>query len=201
LNHLVRAFEAGLLDRYTRQRVKAVITWIIPAQLARVTGDGSWLGSSPRYVLDDGKLIHTGSFNEYRWRNPIAGLKYLLGEQFAFVDAIGRQQRQERQIELYLAMMARLQQYAREKFDAPFIAVYSWPDETSKPDFAASEFAQPELVSVLKRIRGLGIPLVSINALTRDMPVSRLLIPYDGHPSAFTNQLLADELKRRLLSP
>ena len=41
----------------------------------------------------------------------------------------------------------------------------------------------------------------TLNALTRDMPVSRLLIPYDGHPSAFTNQLLADELKRRLLSP
>ena len=51
-----------------------------------------------------------------------------------------------------------------------------------------------------ERIRGLGIPLVSINALTRDIPVSRLLIPHDGHPSAFTNQLLAGELKRRLLS-
>ena len=38
------------------QPVKAVVTWIIPAQLARVTGDGSWLGSSPRYVLEDGKL-------------------------------------------------------------------------------------------------------------------------------------------------
>src|SRR5262249_5135320 len=48
LNQLLRAFEAGLLDRYESQYVKAVVTWIIPAQLARVTGDGSWLGSSPR---------------------------------------------------------------------------------------------------------------------------------------------------------
>ena len=87
-NHLVRAFEAGLLDRYTSQSVKAVVTWIIPAQLARVTGDGSWLGSSPRYVLENGKLRHTGSFNEYRLLHPIAGAKYLLGEQFAFIDAI-----------------------------------------------------------------------------------------------------------------
>jgi hypothetical protein len=199
LNHLLRTFEAGLLDRYTTQRVKAVITWVIPAQLARVTGDGAWLGSSPRYVLENGKLIHTGTFNQYRWLNPIAGLKYLLGEQFAFIDAIGRQQRQDRQIELYLAMMARLQQYAREKFDAPLIAIYSWPDETSKPDFGPSEFPQPELVATLKRIRRLGIPLVSVNALTRDIPIPRLLIPHDGHPSAFTNQLIAGELKRRLL--
>ena len=56
-NHLVRAFEAGLLDRYAGQRVKAVVVWIIPAQLARTTGDGSWLGSSPRYELVDGKLV------------------------------------------------------------------------------------------------------------------------------------------------
>src|SRR5207245_1561985 len=71
-NHLVRAFEAGLLDRYASQSVKAVVTWIIPAQLARVTGDGSWLGSSPRYVLENGVLRHTGSFNDYRLRHPIA---------------------------------------------------------------------------------------------------------------------------------
>jgi hypothetical protein len=199
LNHLLRAFEAGLLDRYTSQRVKAVITWIIPAQLARVTGDGSWLGSSPRYVLENGKLSYTGSFYDYRLLNPIAGLKYFLGEHFAFVDAIGRKQRQAEQIELYVAMMARLQQYAREKFDAPLIGIYSWPDETSKPDFGVSEFPQPELVATLRRVRDLGIPFVSVNALTRDMPIPKLLIPHDGHPSAFSNRLIAEELKRRLL--
>ncbi len=112
--------------------VKAVVTWIIPAQLARVTGDGSWLGSSPRYVLESGVLRHTGSFNEYRLFNPIAGARYLLGEQFAFVDAIGRKQRQDEQMELFVAIMARLQQYAREKFDAPLIVIYSWPDEQAK---------------------------------------------------------------------
>ena len=85
-NHLVRAFEAGLLDHYAKQPIKAVVTWIIPAQLARITGDGSWLGSSPRYELEDGVLRHTGSFTEYRLIHPIAGAKYLLGERFAFID-------------------------------------------------------------------------------------------------------------------
>lgn len=199
LNHLVRAFEAGLLDRYTSQPVKAVVTWIIPAQLARVTGDGSWLGSSPRYVLENGVLRHTGSFNEYRLLNPVAGARYLLGEHFAFVDAIGMKQRQDEQVELFLAMLARLQQYARDKFGAPLIVVYSWPDETSGPGYGASEFAQPMLVGILDRVRKLGIPLVSVNRLTNMIPVSRLLIPHDGHPTAFTNGLVAAELKRRLL--
>ena len=138
-NHLVRLFEAGLLDRYAAQPVKAVVTWIIPAQLARVTGDGSWLGSSPRYELENGALRYTGSFNEYRLFHPIAGARYLLGEQFAFIDAIGMKQHQDEQIDLFVAMMARLQQYAREKFGAPLIVIYSWPDENERPGHGESE--------------------------------------------------------------
>jgi hypothetical protein len=198
-NHLVRAFEAGLLDRYAAQSVKAVVTWIIPAQLARVTGDGSWLGSSPRYVLEDGKLRHTGSFNEYRLLHPIAGAKYLLGQQFAFIDAIGMKQRQDEQIELFLAMMARLQQFSRDKFGAPLVVIYSWPDENSQPGHGQSEFAQPMLVGVLDRLRKLGIPLISVDQLTGKYAVSRLLIPHDGHPNAFTTELIAAELKRHLM--
>src|SRR5262249_11478516 len=38
LNQLVRSFETGLLDRYKAQHVKGVITWLIPAQLARGLG-------------------------------------------------------------------------------------------------------------------------------------------------------------------
>lgn len=197
-NHLVRALEAGLLDRYAGQPVKAVVSWIIPAQLARVTGDGSWLGSSPRYELKDGVLRHTGTFNEYRWTHPVAGLKHLLGEQFLFVDAIGMRQRQEEQADLFVALMARLQVLSREKFSAPLIVVYSWPDETSQDSYGAStDF----LVTVLNRLRKLGIPLVSVDRLTSNINVSRLLIPHDGHPTAYTYELIAGELTRRLKAP
>ena len=198
-NQLVRAFEAGLLDRYEGQKVKAVVFWLIPAQLARVTGDGTWLGDTPRYVLENGALKHTGSFNEYRWTHPLAGLKYLLGEQFAFVDAIGREQRQDEQAELFVAMMARLQTFVREKFNAPLIAIYSWPDENSKPNHGDSEFAQPVLVNILARVRKLGIPMINVDEVVGPYPIPQLLIPYDGHPSAFSNELLAKELKKRLI--
>ena len=198
-NHLVRAFEAGLLDGYASQSIKAVVTWIIPAQLARVTGDGSWLGSSPRYVLENGVLRHTGSFNEYRLLHPIAGAKYLLGEQFAFIDAIGMKQRQNEQIELFVAMMVRLQQFSRDKFGAPFVVIYSWPDENSGAGHGASEFAQPMLVGVLGRLRKLDIPLVSVDRVTGKYDASRLLIPHDGHPNAFSTEIIAGELKRHLM--
>lgn len=199
-NHLLRLFDSGLLDRYAKNPVRAVVTWIIPAQLARVTGDGSWLGSSPRYVLENGVPRHTGSFNEYRLLNPIAGARYLLGEQFAFVDAIGRKQRQDEQMELFVAIMARLQHYAREKFNAPLIVVYSWPDEHANAgSWAGSGMSQPELVSVLSRLRRQGMPLLAVDRLTWMYDVSKILIPHDGHPNAFSNELIAGELKKRLI--
>ena len=197
-NHLVRAFEAGLLDRYTDRKVKAVVTWIIPAHLQRVTGDGSWLGSSPRYVLENGKLRYTGSFNEHRWRDPVAGLRYLLGQHFAFIDAIGQRQRQEEQIELFLAMMAKLQADAREKFGAPLVIVYSWPDEQTRHRYGDSKVEQPLLVETLVRLRKLGAPMFSESSATFGQDVGKLMIPHDGHPSAFTSELIAAALKKTL---
>jgi hypothetical protein len=198
-NHLVRAFEAGLLDRYAGQRVKAVIVWIIPAQLARTTGDGSWLGSSPRYELADGKLVHTGSFTEYRFSHPLDGLKYYLGERFPFIASIGEKQRQEEQIKLFVAMMVRLQQYAREKFNAPLVVVYSWPDEKTGGLHGHSGVDQSLLVDAIVQMRKLGIELVRVDDLTSGKPLDKLLIPHDGHPTRYTNELIAAELKRRLL--
>ena len=200
-NHLVRAFEAGLYDRYTDGKVKAVVTWIIPAHLQRVTGDGSWLGSSPRYVLDKGVLRFTGSFNEHRWRDPIAGLHYLLGEQFAFIEAIGQRQRQEEQMELFLAMMAKLQAEARAKFGAPLIIIYSWPDETTRNLYGNSKVEQPLLVETLVKLRKLGAPMVSVADATQGETAERLLIPHDGHPSAYSTERIAAALKKQLGAP
>lgn len=199
-NHLVRMFEAGLVDRYKDKKVKAVVTWIIPAHLARVTGDGAWLGSSPRYVLEDGKLRFTGTFNEHRWRDPVAGLRYLLGEEFAFVDAIGQKQRQDEQVELFVALLARLQGQVRETFGAPLVVVYSWPDEQTQRAYGSKQ-SHELLVSIIGRIRRLGTPLLSVDSQTERFDVSQLLIPHDGHPNAFSNELIAEGLKKLLDRP
>lgn len=200
-NHLIRLFEAGLLDRYKDRKVKAVVTWIIPAQLARTTGDGEWLGTSPRYVLENGVLRWTGTFNEYRWRNPLAGAKYLLDQQFAFIAAIGMRQRQEEQSELFVAMMARLQVLAREKFDAPLVIVYSWPDEKSRAEDGDTLVAHSLLLSTLRRVRDLRAPMVRVDTLTDGMESAKIMIPHDGHPNAFTNEMVARAVSRNFNLP
>lgn len=81
-NHLVRALEAGLLDRYVDRPVKAVVTWIKPPDLARVTCDETWLRSSSRYALENGTVRYAGTFSEHHWRHPVEGLVYRASERF-----------------------------------------------------------------------------------------------------------------------
>ncbi|HTR87058.1 MAG TPA: hypothetical protein VMI56_21430 [Reyranella sp.] len=200
-NQLVRAIEIGRLDSLVGQPVKAVITWIIPGHLWRVFGDGPWLGSSPRYIVEDGKPVYTGSFDRHRWLSPLAGLRHIAGQNLAFVHAIGARQREDAEGELFTALMQRLQSLAREKFDAPLVVVYSWPDETSAPGHDNSEVAQPKLVAILAGLRQHGIPLISVDKLTYGQDVNKLLFVQDGHPKAYTNELIAAELKRRLITP
>jgi hypothetical protein len=200
-NQLVRALETGRLDQLAGQRVKAVVTWIIPDHLRRITGDGPWLGASPRYTLHDGTLHYTGSFDSHRWSDPLAGLRHLADQQFAFVRAIGLRQRQEHQAELFTALMLRLQTLAREKFGAPLVVIYSWPDEASGPNHDNSDVAQPMLVSTLAGLRRHGMPMISVDGLEAGHDSSRLLIPHDGHPTALADRLIAAELKRRLAGP
>jgi hypothetical protein len=197
-NHLVRAFEAGFFDRYAGDKVKAVVTWIIPDHLSRVTGDGEWLGASPRYVLENGKIEFTGSFSHYRWTHPLAGLRYQAGKVFSFIDAIGKRQHQLEQVELFDALLLRLRALAKEKLNAPLIVVYSWPDETSGPSYGAGVEDVPLLVALLDRLRKQGFELMSVDQFTSNIDSARLMFPHDGHPKAFVNGLIANGLMRQL---
>ena len=200
-NQFVRLLEAGRLDWLRGQPVKAVVTWIIPPHLARVTGDEPWLGASPRYELANGAPRFTGSFDDYRQAHPLAEVQHLAEGQFAFVAALGTRQRQERQAVLFTALMMRLQQLVHEKFDAPLIVLYSWPDEQSPPNSGDNAVAQPMLVSILKGLHDRGLTLMAVNRLMHDLPSETIAFPHDGHPTAFADGLVAAELKKRLIGP
>jgi hypothetical protein len=168
------------------------VTWIIPDHLARVTGDGSWLGSSPRYVLENGVPRFTGTFNQHRLYDPLAGLRYYLGDWFGFVKAIGERQRQQEQADLFAALVVRLQVLVRERFGVPLIVVYSWPDQGSDDSL---------IVGLPARLRAQNVQLLRVNDFTSGHDISKLLIPHDGHPTAFQDSLIAGGLKRRLIGP
>lgn len=188
-NHLVRAFETGRYDRYRDGKVKAVVTWIIPDHLRRVTGDAGWLAHAPRYELPegarDGVPRHTGTFSQHRWSHPLDGLLHVAGEQLAFIKAIGAAQREQRQADLLVALMLRLQALARERLGAPVFALYAGT-------------RTPVMAGVLERLRRGGIEVMEAVEVTAAVPPDKLVIPHDGHPTALQTGLLAAEMIRRL---
>jgi len=199
VNHLVRTLEVGLFDRYKQtSKVAAVITWIAPSQIEWTTGDGEWLGASPRYVLEDGVPRYTGSFTGHRLTNPLAGLLHLAHTYLAFTKQIGERQRQEEQADLFVALLVRARTLVRERLGAPLYVVYSWANDPGPDQAVSKDSPLPE--RVLDRLRKAGIPLVSVNSLTSGHKLDELAIPREGHPTALTNRLVAAELKRRLLS-
>lgn len=188
-SHLVRAIETGLYDRYVVGKVAAVVTWIAATQLPRLTGDGGWLGSSPRFVLENGKLRHTGTFNEYRWTHPMAGLSYLGRTYLASVARTETPALEDEQHALFVALMARLRDLVRERYNAPLIVIYDWPDH--EEPYAVDLRHIPTFYA----IRDLGMPMVSIRKIIgRSDQWSNFLFPHDGHPNPRLAGLAAKDL-------
>ena len=139
--HQVRALETGLFDKAIVGKVAAVIVWVTPPHLERVTGDASWLANAPRYDTGaDGKLHYSGTFNEYRWTHPWAGLGYLARTHFRFVRRLTTAEMDREQARLYVALTKRLKELVEERYHAPLVLLSNGP-EPAPPGFSD----QPDL--------------------------------------------------------
>jgi hypothetical protein len=189
-NHLVRALETGLYDTHATGKVAAVVTWITPRQLQRVIGIGGWLGTSPRYVLDDhGRLKLTGTFYGHRLGDPLAGASYLLRNTFAALRRAAAPVLEQEQAALYVALLARLKELVRQRYDAPLVLVYDWPDQVLP--------GQNDLqyLPTFNAIKALGMPMVSIRRIIGPSEMwPRFFIAHDGHPNAHLATLAARDL-------
>jgi hypothetical protein len=179
-NHLVRALETGLYDPYVVGKVAAVVTWVTPVQLPRVTGDAGWLDSSPRYVLDDaGQPRHTGSFANHRLQDPFARMSHWTRGHLASAARASEPVLERERIALYVALIARLRDLVSARYGAPLILLYDWPDR-EMPNQNDRQY-----VPAFHALQALGIPMVSVRKVMG--PVEQwheFVIDHDGHPNS-----------------
>jgi len=196
-NHWVRAIETGLYDSYVVSKVAAVVTWITPQQLPRISGDASWLTQSPRYVLEsDGQVRHTGTFLAHRLTNPLAGIGYVARSRFAWGDRFATLTMHQERSGLFVALLARLKALVQERYGAPLIVIYDWPDK----DLAGQ--IDLEHLPTFRALQGLGMPLVSVRKIigpSDNWP--NFFIRHDGHPNARLNLEVAQALLDRIGQP
>jgi hypothetical protein len=190
---MVRALEEGLVDKYVVGKVAAVIVWVTPPHLERVTGEASWLDNAPRYDYGaDGKLHYTGTFGQYRWRHPLDGLAYLARTHLQIVRRLTNGSVERRQAQLYIDLTKRLQELVKERFHAPLILLSNGP-EPAPPGFGN----QPDLhyLPAFNGLRAIGAPVISVRKMIGPWEEwDRYFIPHDGHPSVLLNRMVGEEL-------
>jgi len=195
-NHWVRAVETGLYDRHVVGKVAAVVTWVVPQQLRRVTGDAGWLADSPRFVLEDGQVRHTGTFFARRLLNPLAGIGYIIRGRFAWGDRVAELTQHQETADLYVALLARLKVLVQERYGAPLVVIYDWPDKNLEGQIDL------EHLPTFHAIQALGVPLVSVRKIigpSENWP--NYFFRYDGHPNARLNREVAQALLEKLALP
>jgi hypothetical protein len=188
--HMVRALETGLPDKYVVGKVAAVIVWVTPQHLERVTGESSWLDNAPRYDYGpDGKLHYTSTFNQYRWTHPLDGLAYLARTRLQIVRRLTNASLERKQTRLYIDLTVRLQELVRERFGAPLILLSNGP-EASLPDQSDLNF-----LPAFDGLRKIGAPMISVRKMLGPGETwDRYFIPHDGHPTPLLQRMVADAL-------
>ena len=190
----VRAMELGAYDKYVVGKVSAVVAWATPPLLWRVTGDGSWLASSPRYDFgSDGKLHWSGSFGGYRWTHPWEGVSYYARTNMAWVGRAMESHMEREQTRLYVALIAKLAELVKQRYDAPLVLLSNGPEKepADQPDL--------QYLPAFEGIRALGIPVVSVRKrLGPRAGWDQYFIPHDGHPTTKMNTLVTDALMEKL---
>jgi hypothetical protein len=193
--HMVRALETGLVDKYVVGKVAAVIVWVTPPHLERVTGESSWLDNAPRYEYgDDGKLHFSGTFYQYRWRHPLDGLAYLARTRLQIVRRLTNAAQERKQTRLYIDLTKRIQELVKERFDAPLILLSNGPEPV--PPGSKDQY-DLEYLPAFNGLRAIGAPVISVrNMIGEPSTWDRYFIPHDGHPTVLLNRMVGEALAR-----
>jgi hypothetical protein len=129
---------------------------------------------APRYELVDGRLTFKGRCH---------GLVYALLARSAIYRAFVQPAIMHiapRDIDLYVGILIRAAELAREKYGAPTVILYL-PD----PDYARQSGFSDE--QIMQRLRHAGLKVINVWLDQHDYPGRPLAIPGDGHPTGVAN--------------
>jgi hypothetical protein len=180
----LRILETGLHDDVlTRMRAFVFVSQLEYADRA-ACGLGYTL-PGPRYELVDGKATFVGSCAEewslpLRWLFEITSLYDIIAPRF---DKTTLRQK----VDLYIAILIRAGQIAREKYGVPTIIFYMpAADDAQRGGYTAAEVAD--------RLRAGGLIVVDGTLDLSAFPGQELFIPGDGHPTGVANREWARQL-------
>ncbi|MBV8851281.1 MAG: SGNH/GDSL hydrolase family protein [Methylobacteriaceae bacterium] len=184
--HFLRAMETDVF-RDRLQGAQLFVLQTAPWHAERTSCLHPEMLRSPRYSVEDGRAVYAG---------PCAdGLSRIVREAIAnsaayrtLVEPAFRTLKPA-DIELYIAIVARAVELARQKYDVPTLILYL--------PFAPAYLSQSGYTdaAIMQKLRDAGAVVLDGAIDPADHPGMVLYIPGDGHPTGAMNRLRAEMLK------
>jgi hypothetical protein len=179
--HYLRILETGLHDDIlTQPRAFIVPAW--PQLVDWLSCSRGFTLPGPRYELHAGNVEFAGTCAE-RWSLPLRGLFAMTSLHDELAPRLDYRTPAQK-LDLFVAVMARIQQVVREKYAAPLVVPYL------RDPYALRDGRYTD-DQVMQRLRENGLAVVDVTLNTARYPGQELLIPGEGHPNGAANRIIA----------
>jgi hypothetical protein len=184
----LRALETGLYDELlTPSRLIVYLT--APWHAERSACLRGFMFEAPRYELLDGKPHFAGICGD-TWSSRLRALLSLNSVTSTFVEPL-LGHAGPAAVDLYIAILARAGELAREKYGAGTVILYLRDPSYSRQ--AGSSDAE-----IMQKLRDRGLRVIDATLDSAAFPGKPLYIPGDGHPTGVANRARAELLRTHL---
>ncbi|MCE7993715.1 MAG: hypothetical protein HEP71_17145 [Roseivirga sp.] len=168
-----------------------IFYWFIDPHILRANGYSPWDQKSIRYIVENGKLKHTGTFDEQKNTHSLVMKywKFVWTNSGIFTRIKPRVASRQKELELILRLIKETDQLLREQGFEFTVLVQN----TTGSDTLFAKHYKDVRKRVLLYLEEQGIQFIYVNeALLKDRQDVGLFIPGDGHPTDEFNKRLAD---------
>jgi len=184
----LRVLETGLYDKLLAP-TQLVIYLTAPWHAERSACLRGFMFFAPRYELVDGRPQFEGSCGD-TWSNRLRALLSLTSVTSGFFEPLlGRSG--PKAIDLYVAILKRAGELAREKYGARTAILYL-PDEAYTRQAGSSD------AEIIQQLRDDGLTVIDATLDGAAFPGQPLYILGDGHPTGVANHARAALLEKKL---
>ncbi|MCL2123401.1 MAG: hypothetical protein FWH34_04850 [Desulfovibrionaceae bacterium] len=191
-HQMLALIESGRLDalmgRYTQ---KYALYLTIPKHEQRCVGLDNWSRFAPRYILENGALIHAGTLRDSEYRLFAHSLLYhrLYDWVYALENPAFLQWLTARPVDTHVAIIAKSMHELAARYQADFLTVL-WPGYLR---------IEPYLRRLEPKLRDKGVRTLSLTGVMPDYTREKYRIKGDGHPNALAATRIAEALFEYIL--
>jgi lysophospholipase L1-like esterase len=161
-----------------QKQPRAAVYLALEEHIQRANGLTIWDEKGPRYTLQEGIPVYTGSFDQFITNK----IQFQLNKSRLFNRVVTPRLITPSDEDLFVAMVVRAKQIFEHRYNAPFIVLY-WGAKTESRTLRITERLKEKNVEVIR--------IDDVLPSFKNSPHSPYVIPDDGHPNKLAHQLIA----------